>query len=287
MPFRRSLEKFLLRPKFSVRSLAVSFFLLTIVTICTYFVCEFLKFPFSVFLTKIKMAFLTKGITALIYRLLGGGLVASLLGYGLAAFIGYSEIGQNMMAPSGSPTTSTQAQVGSLLGEERDERHGKESEAGSGTPPSLSDSKRVHPSSGSGTDTSFHSCSSSLSSPHSKEVDSFSLSETVTSSEIDFWKEHIRNLFLDPVERVKPPGLTLEDLGFGKRDAIEILAKNEKARDLVVERLFQPPARPVNIENCQTLIKALRQERWPNAIKADRGSPYAVIYTTLEDLNLR
>ena len=233
------------------------------------------------------MVLLTKGMNALICKLMGRGLVASLLGYGLAAFIGYSEIGQSMMAPSGSPTTSTQAQGGSPLGEERDERHGKESEAGSGTPPSLSDSRRVHPSSGSGTDTSFHSCSSSLSSPHSKEVDSFSLSETLTSSEIDFGCVPSRNQFLDPVEGVKPPGLTLEDLGFGKRDAIEILAKNEKARDLVVERLFQPPTRPVDLESCESLIKTLRQEKWPNAIKADRRSPYTVIYSTLEELNLR
>jgi hypothetical protein len=193
---------------------------------------------------------------------------------------------QNMTSsPSGSPTTSTQAQVGSPLGEERDERHGKESEAGSGTPPSLSDSKRVHPSSGSEADTSFHSCSSYLSSPHSKEVDFFL--EPLTSSEKDCWKENIRTLFLDPVERGKPPGLTLEDFGFGKRDAIEILAKNEEARDLVVERLFQPPTKPVDLESCQALMKALRQERWPNAIMAERGSPHAAIYAALEDLKLR
>ncbi|MCE2054916.1 hypothetical protein HAX54_041635, partial [Datura stramonium] len=50
--------------------------------------------------------------------------------------------------------------------------------------------------------------SSSLSSPPSKEVDFRSL----TSSEIDFWKENIRNLFLDPVESIKPTSLSLDDL---------------------------------------------------------------------------
>jgi hypothetical protein len=168
--------------------------------------------------------------------------------------------------------------VGSPLGEERDEGHGKESEAD--TPPSLSDSKRVRPSSGSESDTSFHSCSSSLSSPPSKEVDF--LLGSLKSSEIYFWKEHLRNLFLDPVESLKPSGLTHSDLFFGKREAIKILAENEEARNLVVERLFQPPTKLVDQESCQELIKDLRKERWPNVIEADRGTPFAAIYAVLE-----
>jgi len=109
---------------------------------------------------------------------------------------------------------------------------------------------------------------------------------SLTSSEIDFWKENIRNLFLDPVESIKPPGLSLNDLVVGKRRAIEILAKNEEARDPVVERLFQPPTKLVDQESCQELMKALRLERWPNAIRAERGSPYEAIYAVLDEFNL-
>ena len=54
----------------------------------------------------------------------------------------------------------------------------------------------------------------------------------------------------------------------GKRDAIEILSSNEKARDLVVERLFQPPTKPVDLERCQALMEALRQEDGQNAFLA-------------------
>lgn len=134
---------------------------------------------------------------------------------------------------------------------------------------------------GSEADTSFHSCSSSLSSPPSKEVDF--LFGSLTSSEISFWKENIRNLFLDPIESIKPPALTLNDLVVGKRCAIEILAKKEEARDLVVERMFQPPTKLVDQESSQELMKA---ELWPNAIRAERGSPYAAIYASLDELNL-
>lgn len=72
----------------------------------------------------------------------------------------------------------------------------------------------------------------------------------------------------------------------GKRRAIEILAKNEEARDPVVERLFQPPTKLVDQESCQELMKALRLERWPNAIRAERGSPYEAIYAVLDEFNL-
>jgi hypothetical protein len=65
--------------------------------------------------------------------------------------------------------------------------------------------------------------------------------ESLSSSERDFWEGHLPSLFLDPVERVKPFGSTLNDLAFGKRDAMEVLAKNEEARERVIKRLLQAP----------------------------------------------
>lgn len=157
---------------------------------------------------------------------------------------------------SPSSKDSTEAQVGSPLGEERDERHGKENEA----------------------DTSFHSCSSS---PPSFD-DDFD-SHPLSSYDIDCWKEYIHRLFQDPVSSIKPPGLTFV---VGKERAIEILSQNQKARDLVVERLFQPPTKPVDMKGCHELILALQQERWPSVIMAERRSPYDTIYAVLDELNL-
>ncbi|XLT66355.1 hypothetical protein HN873_022794 [Arachis hypogaea] len=170
---------------------------------------------------------------------------------------------------SPSSKDSTEVQVSSPLGEERDEGHGM-----ANTHPS--DSKQVSPSSGSGADSSFHSCSSSST---SNEVDVDSL--FLTSSEVEFFKQSLRSLFKDPVACIKPSGYSFDSMFWGKKDVMGILYNDEKARNLVVERLFQSTL--VDRVGCEEFLKALLQETWPNSNNAARGTPYHALYTIVED----